>query len=177
MDHARHGSAAQVWALVLAAAIFYIPANMLPIMELKTVLGRSDHTILGGVMELWQYGSWDLAVIVFVASVLVPVTKLFALAFLLLRDRPMGARIQRQRTRLYAVVEFIGQWSMLDVFVVVLMAGMANFPGLSQISAGPAALNFGAVVVLTMAAAMRYDPRRGWDVLRNARPEKEHHEP
>ncbi|MFC4297852.1 paraquat-inducible protein A [Castellaniella hirudinis] len=175
MDHVRHGNAAQVWALVLAAAIFYIPANVLPIMEIRTVLGSSGHTILGGVIELWQYGSWDLAVIVFVASVLVPVTKLFALSFLLLRNRPMDARVQRQRTRLYAVVEFIGQWSMLDVFVVVLMAGMANFPGLSQISAGPAALNFGAVVVLTMVAAMRYDPRRGWDALRDARRPKETH--
>lgn len=175
MDHVRHGNAVQVWALVLAAAIFYIPANVLPIMEIRTVLGSSGHTILGGVIELWQYGSWDLAVIVFVASVLVPVTKLFALTFLLLRNQPMDARVQRQRTRLYAVVEFIGQWSMLDVFVVVLMAGMANFPGLSQISAGPAALNFGAVVVLTMVAAMRYDPRRGWDALRGARPPKEIH--
>lgn len=175
MGHARHGGAAQVWALLLAAAVFYVPANVLPIMEVRTVMGRSDHTILGGVIELWRYGSWDLAVIVFVASVLVPVTKLLALAFLLLRDRPLDARIQRQRTRLYAAVEFVGQWSMLDVFVVVLMAAMANFPGLSQISVGPAALNFGAVVVLTMAAAMRYDPRRGWDVLRGARPAKETH--
>ncbi|WP_368647000.1 paraquat-inducible protein A [Castellaniella ginsengisoli] len=172
----RHGDAAQVWALLLAAALFYIPANTLPIMEVRTVFGRSEHTILGGVIELWNYGSWDLAVIVFVASVLVPVTKLLALAFLLLRDQPMGVRVQRQRTRLYVAVEFIGQWSMLDVFVVVLMAAMANFPGLSQISVGPAALNFGAVVVLTMLAAMRYDPRRGWDALRSARPHKEIHE-
>ncbi|MGA0583426.1 MAG: paraquat-inducible protein A [Castellaniella sp.] len=175
MGHARHGGAAQVWALLLAAALFYIPANVLPIMEVRTVMSRSEHTILGGVIELWRYGSWDLAIIVFVASVLVPVTKLLALAFLLLRDRPLDARIQRQRTRLYAAVEFVGQWSMLDVFVVVLMAAMANFPGLSRISVGPAALNFGAVVVLTMAAAMRYDPRRGWDALRNARPAKETH--
>lgn len=175
MGHARHGSATQVWALLLAAAVFYIPANVLPIMEVRTVMSRSEHTILGGVIELWRYGSWDLAIIVFVASVLVPVTKLLALAFLLLRDRPLDARIQRQRTRLYAAVEFVGQWSMLDVFVVVLMAAMANFPGLSRISVGPAALNFGAVVVLTMAAAMRYDPRRGWDALRDARPVKETH--
>ena len=175
MGHARHGSATQVWALLLAGAVFYIPANVLPIMVVRTVMCRSEHTILGGVIELWRYGSWDLAIIVFVASVLVPVTKLLALAFLLLRDRPLDARIQRQRTRLYAAVEFVGQWSMLDVFVVVLMAAMANFPGLSRISVGPAALNFGAVVVLTMAAAMRYDPRRGWDALRDARPVKETH--
>ncbi|MFV0283333.1 MAG: paraquat-inducible protein A [Castellaniella sp.] len=175
MRHARHGDAAQVWALLIAAAVFYVPANVLPVMEIRTVMGESGHTILGGVIELWQYGSWDLAIIVFVASVMVPVTKLLALAFLLLRNQPMGVRVQRQRTRLYAAVEFVGQWSMLDVFVVVLMAAMANFPGLSQIDVGPAALNFGAVVVLTMAAAMRYDPRRGWDALREARLVKEPH--
>lgn len=166
IGHARHGSATEVWALLLAAAVFYIPANALPIMNIQTVLGRSEHTILGGVIELWRFGSWDLAVIVFVASVMVPTTKLLALSFLLLRTRPEGVRVQRQRTRLYAVIEFVGQWSMLDVFVVVLMVAMADFPGLSRIDVGPAALNFGAVVVLTMLAAMRYDPRRGWDRLR-----------
>jgi paraquat-inducible protein A len=168
MGPKRHGTAPEVWALLLAAVIFYIPANTLPIMRVQTLLGSSNHTILGGVIELWRMGSWDLAVIVFVASVLVPVTKLLALSFLLLRTQPLGERIERQRTRLYSVVEFVGQWSMLDVFVVVLMAAMANFPGLSRIDVGPAALNFGAVVVLTMWAAMRYDPRRGWDRLRAA---------
>lgn len=176
LRQARYGDAAQVWALLLAAAIFYIPANTLPIMRVQTLLGTSNHTILGGVIELWRMGSWDLALIVFVASVLVPVTKLLALSFLLLRDRPDGVRAQRQRTRLYAVVEFVGQWSMLDVFVVVLMVAMANFPGLSRIDVGPAALNFGAVVVLTMWAAMRYDPRLGWDRLRAAGMDKDDHD-
>ncbi len=165
--HRRHEAhEGRVWALLVAATIFYIPANTLPIMRVRSLLGDSDHTILGGVIELWRLGSWDLALIVFVASVMVPVTKLLALIFLLLRTRPLGARIQRQRTRLYSVVEFIGQWSMLDVFVVVLMTAMANFPGLMQINVGPAAWNFGAVVVLTMWAAMCFDPRRGWDMLR-----------
>ncbi len=172
----RHGTAPEVWALLLAATIFYIPANVLPIMRVQTLLGSSNHTILGGVIELWRMGSWDLAVIVFVASVLVPVTKLLALSFLLLRTEPRGGRIQRQRTRLYAVVEFIGQWSMLDVFVVVLMVAMVNFPGLSRIDVGPAALNFGAVVVLTMWAAMRYDPRLGWDRLRAANVREKNHD-
>ncbi|HET8596549.1 MAG TPA: paraquat-inducible protein A [Castellaniella sp.] len=173
---ARRGEAPEVWSLLLAATIFYIPANVLPIMRVETLLGDSNHTILGGVIELWRMGSWDLALIVFVASVLVPVTKLMALSFLLLRKRPADADIQRQRTRLYSIVEFIGQWSMLDVFVVVLMAAMADFPGLSKIDVGPAALNFGAVVVLTMWAAMRYDPRRGWDRLRAAAGDKERHD-
>ncbi|MFA7437240.1 paraquat-inducible protein A [Castellaniella sp.] len=172
----RRGQPNEVWALVLAAVIFYIPANTLPMMEFQSVLGNSSHTILGGVVELWQMGALDLAVIVFVASVMVPVTKLIALAYLLLRTRPRGVPVQRMRTRLYTMVEFIGQWSMLDVFVVVLMAAMANFPGLSKIDIGPAALNFGAVVVLTMWAAMRYDPRSGWDRLRASTRDEERHD-
>lgn len=157
----------EVWALVVAAVIFYIPANVLPVMQVQTFLGSSEHTILGGVVELWRAGSWDLAVIVFVASVLVPLTKLLALASLLLREHSGGGvPEQRRRTRLYAAVERIGQWSMLDIFVVVLLAAMANFQGLTRILIGPAALNFGMVVILTVAATLRYDPRRGWDPLR-----------
>lgn len=156
----------RVWALLIAAAVVYIPANVLPVMEIRSTLGASAHTILGGVIELWRLGSWDLAVIVFVASVVVPITKLLALAILMLGRRWRGFRVQRQRTRLYELVEFIGQWSMLDVFVVILMTAMANFPGLSQIIAGPGAASFGMVVVLTMLAALSYDPRSGWDQAR-----------
>ena len=158
----------RTWALVVAAAVVYVPANVLPMMEIRSTLGKSAHTILGGVVELWQLGSWDLAVIVFVASVVVPITKLIALTVLLLGRRWRGEIVQRQRTRLYELIEFIGQWSMLDVFVVILMTAMANFPGVSQIIAGPAAASFGMVVVLTMLAAMSYDPRTGWDQERPA---------
>jgi paraquat-inducible protein A len=153
----------RVWALVVAASIVYIPANVLPVMEISTATGSSAHTILGGVLELWRLGSWDLAVIVFVASVVVPLTKLLALGVLLAGRRWRGWTVQRQRTRLYELVEFIGQWSMLDVFVVILMTAMANFPGVSQVIAGPGAASFGMVVILTMLAALSYDPRRGWD--------------
>lgn len=156
-------TAARVWALVIAAAIAYIPANVLPVMHVRTATGNSDHTILGGVVELWRLGSWDLAVIVFVASVVVPLTKLLALTLLMLRRRWAGHTVQRQRTRLYELIEFIGQWSMLDVFVVILMSAMANFPGISQVIAGPGAASFGLVVILTMLATMSYDPRKGWD--------------
>ena len=154
---------ARVWALLIAAAVVYVPANVLPMMEIRSLLGSSEHTILGGVVELWRLGSWDLAIIVFVASVVVPITKLVALSVLMCARRWKGERSQRQRTRLYELVEFIGQWSMLDVFVVVLMAAMANFPGVSQVIAGPAAASFGMVVILTMLASMSYDPRTGWD--------------
>lgn len=154
---------ARVWALIIAASIIYIPANVLPVMQVRTATGNSAHTILGGVIELWRLGSWDLALIVFVASVVVPMTKILALVVLMLNRRWRGRAVQRQRTRLYELIEFIGQWSMLDVFVVILMTAMANFPGISQVIAGPGAASFGVVVILTMFAAMSYDPRRGWD--------------
>ena len=158
----------RVWAFLIAAAVVYVPANVLPMMEIRSAMGDSVHTILGGVLELWRLGSWDLAIIVFVASVVVPITKLVALAVLMMARQWRGRSAQRQRTRLYELVEFIGQWSMLDVFVVVLMAAMANFPGVSQVIAGPAAASFGMVVILTMFAAMSYDPRTGWDQKRRA---------
>lgn len=162
--HLRHPVARQrAWALLIAATIAYIPANVLPVMRIRTAVSDSAHTILGGVLELWQLGSADLAIIVFVASIVVPLTKLIAMALLLLQRDWRGAAVQRQRTRLYELVEFIGQWSMLDVFVVVLMGAMGDFPGLTQILAGPAAFSFGLVVILTMLAAMSYDPRLGWD--------------
>ncbi|MGB6105014.1 MAG: paraquat-inducible protein A [Pusillimonas sp.] len=153
----------RVWALVVAAWIAYIPANVLPVMRIRTAASDSMHTILGGVIELWELGSWDLALIVFIASVVVPMTKLLALMVLMLRRGWRGSATQRQRTRLYELVEFIGQWSMLDVFVVILMSAMLDFPGISQVLAGPGAASFGAVVILTMFAAMSYDPRNGWD--------------
>lgn len=156
----------RAWAFVIAAGLLYIPANVLPVMYVRLPTGVTSHTILGGVVELWRLGSWDLSIIVFIASVVVPMTKLFVLAALLVR-RPhwRGVSIQRQRTRLYEMVEFVGQWSMLDVFVVILLSSMGNFPGISQITAGAGAVSFGVVVVLTMFAAMSYDPRRGWDRL------------
>lgn len=154
---------ARVWAFLIATAILYIPANILPVMNVRLPTGVSSHTILGGVVELWRLGSWDLSIIVFVASVVVPMTKLFALAVLMVKRQWQGPLVQRQRTRLFELVEFVGQWSMLDVFVVILLSAMANFPGVSQITAGPGAASFGVVVVLTMFAAMSFDPRQGWD--------------
>ncbi len=155
---------ARTWALLLSAAIFYVPANVLPVMSITSLLGDSAHTILGGVVELWQMGSWDLAAIVFIASVMVPLTKLLSLAALALFIQFGSTSNLRQRTRLYTMVEFIGQWSMLDVFVVILLAALANFHGLMEISAAPGAAAFGLVVILTMLAAMSFDPRRGWDL-------------
>lgn|SRR5690625_897658 len=156
-------SFSRAWAFVIAAAILYLPANILPVMELRLPTGANSHTILGGVIELWQMGSVELALVVFTASVLVPITKILALGFLLIHNKWRGLRAQRQRTRLYQIIEFVGHWSMLDVFVVLLLTAMADFPGLSQVKAGPGATAFGAVVILTMFAAMSYDARIGWN--------------
>lgn len=155
---------ARTWALLLAAVVFYIPANVLPVMNVNSLLGDSAHTILGGVVELWEMGSWDIALIVFIASVAVPLTKLLALILLLLTEQWRSTTNLRPRTRLYQMVEFIGQWSMLDVFVVILLAALADFQGLMEISAGAGAAAFGVVVILTMMAAMSFDLRRSWDL-------------
>ena len=156
---------ARTWALLLAAAILYVPANVYPVMHVQGLTGASSPTILGGVMQLWSLGSWDLAVIVFVASVVVPLTKLLALALLAWATTHGRPASLVPRTRMYRMVEFIGQWSMLDVYVVILLAALADFPGLMQISAGVGAAAFGVVVVLTMLAAMSFDPRAAWDAV------------
>jgi len=163
MHYRKPDHLGRTWALLIAAAILYLPANIYPVMHFESIFGNSAHTILGGVIELWQMGSWDIAAIVFVASVMVPLTKLISLGVLAWLVQRRDPAHLRQRTRLYEIVEFIGQWSMLDVFVVILLAALAHFPGLSEISAGIGAAAFGMVVILTMLAAMSFDPRRGWD--------------
>lgn len=152
----------RVWALLLAAAIMYLPANLLPIMQITSVGGTSGHTIVGGVIELYQLGSWDIALVVFVASVLVPVFKLIALSTLVALTQFGAARGLKSRTQLYRVVEFIGQWSMLDVFVVILLSALGQFGALLSIQPGSGAIAFGAVVILTMLAAISFDPRLAW---------------
>ncbi|MCD0505585.1 paraquat-inducible protein A, partial [Bordetella petrii] len=162
----------RTWALLLAASVLYVPANVLPIMNIDSLLfGNSGHTILGGVVELWHTGSWDIALIVFVASIVVPLTKILVLVALAAAVQWRSTLSLRQRTRLYEMVEFIGQWSMLDVFVVILLSALAHFQGLMEISAGPAAGAFGLVVILTMLAAMSFDPRSAWDLEPAAEPQ------
>ena len=165
VHYRKPNSLGRTWALLLAAIVLYVPANVLPIMNIRSLFfGDSGHTILGGVVELWQTGSWDIALIVFVASIVVPLTKILALVALAAAVQRGNSFNLRQRTRLYEMIEFIGQWSMLDVFVVILLSALANFQGIMEISAGPAAGAFGLVVILTMLAAMSFDPRSAWDL-------------
>ena len=159
----RQDSVTRTTSLLLAAVFAYIPANLLPIMHASS-LGRSeDDTILGGVAYFWTSGDWPLAVVVFVASVLVPILKLAVLTLLALSARRGSAWRPRECTALYRLVERIGRWSMLDVFVVALTVTLVHFGSFAVITAGPAALAFAAVVILTMLASHQFDPRLIWD--------------
>ncbi len=164
-------SVARSWALLIAAYIMYLPANLLPIMETGSLFGSEDDTIMSGVIYLWHSGSWDLAVVVFIASIMVPLLKLIAMTLLLVSVQRRSTWLPVQRTRLYRLVELVGRWSMLDIYVVTILAALVQIGSLATIKAGPAALAFGAVVVLTMFAAMQFDPRLIWDPLQEKRPE------
>ena len=161
----RRHSIQYTWALVITAAICFIPANLLPVLN-TTTLGSSDSdTIMGGVVFLYTSGSWPLALIVLIASVMIPLGKLVALAFLLItvqRGSPAGSR---ERTRLYRMVEFIGRWSMLDVFVDTFTVALVQLQPLMFVEPGAGVVFFAAVVVLTMIAAESFDPRLIWDSL------------
>lgn len=162
--HARKPhSIARTWALLLAAGILYIPANLLPIMESGSLFGSQRDTIMSGVVFLATSGSWYLAALVFFASIVVPSAKLLALAFLLVSVQRSVTGSARSRTRMYRVLEFFGRWSMLDIYVVTLLAALVQIESIATIRPGPGALFFGVVVVLTMLAAMSFDPRLIWD--------------
>jgi paraquat-inducible protein A len=162
--HARiPHSIERTWALLVAAALLYIPANILPIMVTESIGGSEGDTIMSGVLLFWRSGSPGLAVIIFVASIAVPVLKLAALTLLVASSHLRARRAPLARTRLYRIVEFIGRWSMLDIFVVALTVALVRFQALATILPGPGALAFGCVVILTMVASAQFDPRLIWD--------------
>jgi paraquat-inducible protein A len=158
-------SIARTWAFLIASVILYLPANVLPVMETSSIFGVQKDTILSGVVYLWVSGSWPLAVVVFIASVLVPLAKIAALAFLTASVQMRSRWQPEQRTRLYRVVELVGRWSMLDIYVIAVLVALVQLKAVATIQAGPAAVAFAAVVVLTMLAAMSFDPRLIWDPL------------
>jgi paraquat-inducible protein A len=168
----KPGSIGHCWAFLIAAVILYIPANTLPMMLTSSLFGSSDDTIISGVLFLWEDGSWYLALIVFVASILVPLGKMLALLVLLLSVQLPGIQLTPDRrkrlARTYRVIESIGRWSMLDIYVVALLATVVQLTALASVHAGPAALAFGAVVVLTMLATESFDPRLIWDAVEEA---------
>jgi paraquat-inducible protein A len=158
-------SVSRTWAYLSAAVILYIPSNVLPVMETSSLFGAQKDTILSGVVYLWRSGAWPLAAIVFVASIMVPLLKITALAFLTLTVQLRWQRQARSRARLYRMVELVGRWSMLDIYVIAILVALVQLKALATIKAGPAAFAFAAVVVLTMLAAINFDPRLMWDGL------------
>lgn len=162
--HARKpASLAKVWAYIVSALILYIPANVFPISDTRTLFDDQKDTIFSSVVYLWQAGSWPLALLVFFASITVPLAKLVVLTGLAISVQRGSLRKPAQRTRLFRIVDFIGRWSMLDIFAVSILTALVQLQSLAQITAGPGVLAFGAVCVLTILAAHAFDPRLIWD--------------
>ncbi|MCB1864116.1 MAG: paraquat-inducible protein A [Chromatiales bacterium] len=154
---------AATWALLVAAIVMYVPANLLPILTMQRFGSGEPVTIIDGVVELWRSGMYPVASIVFVASIVVPVTKIVVLMILLFSLRRASRLTPRLRTRLYNATVLIGRWSMLDVFVIALLVALVDLGKIAVVTAGTGASAFAAVVILTMLAASRFDPRVMWD--------------
>ncbi|WP_194789059.1 paraquat-inducible protein A [Pseudomonas sp. UFMG81] len=159
----RPNSIVRTWALLIAAMILYIPANVLPIMTVSALGQGSPDTIMSGVITLMKHGMLPIAAVVFIASILVPTFKLVGIALLLYsvqRHQPLSAR---QRILMYRFIEFIGRWSMLDIFVIAILVAVVNFGRIASVEANLGAVAFATVVILTMLAALTFDPRLIWD--------------
>ena len=166
LHHRIPGSLGQSWALLVAAIVLYIPANMLPVLNLVSFGQDHSSTILGGVIELAASGMWPLAALVFIASVIVPVFKVLGMGILLISTQLGASGYLRERSVIYRVVEAIGRWSMIDVFMISILTALVHLDRFATITPGPGAVCFCLVVILTMLAAMRFDPRLMWDAAR-----------
>lgn len=156
-------AAERTLAWLVAGMLLYVPANMLPVIHTSGVGGAGDSTIFGGIVSFWRGGSWDIAAIIFIASVAVPATKFLALGLLLWTVKRRSEWARAHRTKLYRVVDFVGYWSMLDVVVVALTSALLQFKAMGTAEPRLGIVFFCAVVVTTMLAAMSFDPRLIWD--------------
>jgi paraquat-inducible protein A len=162
--HSRKpNSIARTWALIIASFIFYLPANVLPITTVISLGKAQSDTIMSGVIYFVKSGSWPIALVIFVASVFVPLLKLFLLTFLLISVQRKSQWRPKDRTRLYRITEAVGRWSMVDIYVVTILVALVKLGSLATIEAGPGAIFFAVVVIITMFAAMSFDPRLIWD--------------
>src|SRR5208283_881443 len=150
-------------AYVIAAAVCYVPANVLPVMTTITATGSESDTIMQGVVLLWSPTGWPLSLIVLFASIMIPSAKILALAYLLITAQRGSAKNNEQRMRMYRMVDFVGRWSMVDVFVDTFTAALIQLQPLMSVAPAPGLLFFAAVVVLTMLAVESFDPRLIWD--------------
>lgn len=162
--HVRKPNSIQrTWALLIASIVFYIPANLLPMMHVHTFAGTQSDTIMSGVLYFMETGSYMIAIVIFIASVFVPILKILILIYLLISVQKRSTLQQKSRKKLYMLTEVIGRWSMVDIFVVGTMIALVHFGGLSEIKAGMGANFFLLVVIATMFSAMSFDPRLIWD--------------
>ena len=161
----KPNSLARTWALVIAAIIFYIPANVLPMTITSSLGSVTADTIMSGVIYFIHSGSWEIALVIFIASIFVPFLKFTILIYLMLSIQFKSIWRPKDRTRLYRFTEAVGRWSMLDIYVVTILVAMVQLGILANIDAGPAALYFAFVVVITMIAAESFDPRLIWDAV------------
>jgi len=150
-------------AYLMAAAVCYVPANVLPVMTTITASGRESDTIMQGVVLLWSPTGWPLSLIVLFASIMIPSAKILSLGYLLITVRRGSIENNRQRVRLYRIVEIIGRWSMVDVFVDTFTVALIQLQPLMSVEPAPGIFFFAAVVVLTMLAVESFDPRLIWD--------------
>jgi paraquat-inducible protein A len=162
----KPNSLERTWALLIAAAICYLPANLLPIMTVISFGEGEADTIVSGLKALIEVEMYPIALLVFFASICVPVLKIAVLGFLLVSVQIRSGWRTRERAVLYRVIELIGRWSMIDIFMISILAALVKLEALATIEPGPAAVFFAAVVILTMFAAMTFDPRLIWDAAR-----------
>jgi paraquat-inducible protein A len=159
----KYDAIGRSWALAVTALVLYIPANLFPVMTVISFGSGAPSTIAGGIMELFAAGMWPLALLVFFASITVPVLKLIGLMFLLVSTQRGSRWRLRDRTVLYRIIETIGRWSMIDIFMISILVGLVRLGSLATIEPGVGAVSFAAVVIITILAAMTFDPRLMWD--------------
>jgi len=152
-------------ALLAAAAIFYIPANLLPIMTIVEVGEVTKATIIQGMINFWKAGAYPIAIVIFTASILIPLLKIIALCWLCAAASGRLHPSPKALSRIYLITELLGRWSMVDIFVVGILVALAQLGNYMTVTIGPGALAFGCVVIVTMFSAMSFDPRLLWDRL------------
>lgn len=162
-------SLVRTWALLIAAAIMYIPANYFPVLKIEILGNSQSATILTGVKELFDAGMWEIAALIFFASITVPLLKIVGLAYLLISVHFNSRWRPRDRTQFYRLIEGIGRWSMIDMFMVSILVALVQLGGVATIDPGVGATCFAAVVVITMFAAGAFDPRIIWDAMEGER--------
>ena len=158
-------SITRTMALLIAAAVMYVPANMLPILTSRELGISTESTIIAGMVEFWSTGAYPIAIVIFTASILIPLLKIVALLWLCAAAKGLVPHSAKLLGKVYWVTELLGRWSMVDIFVVSILVAMVQLGNYMVITPEPGALAFAGVVMLTMFAAMSFDPKLLWDQL------------